>query len=135
MLDIVPNCNLVQYQGNIMMQPWENGKNSNFGPNLVPPKIFFIGFTSTSSWAMFQAIILFNFLENEWTKLEKMTKKLDFGPHFSPFDHIWALHFFSFYFILFYFFLRALPPLVTRHCSKLSNNAIKRKTNEPNLRK
>ena len=40
MLDIVPSCSLVQYQGNIMMQPRENGKNSNFRPNLEPPKFF-----------------------------------------------------------------------------------------------
>ena len=34
MLDIVPSCNLVQYQGKLMMQPWENGKNPDFRPNL-----------------------------------------------------------------------------------------------------
>ena len=27
----------VQYQGKLMMQPWENDKNPNFGPNLPPP--------------------------------------------------------------------------------------------------
>ena len=30
MLDIVQSCNLVQYQGKLMMQPWENGKNPTF---------------------------------------------------------------------------------------------------------
>ena len=40
MLGVVPSCNLVQYQANIMMQPWENGKNPNFGPSLGPPKFF-----------------------------------------------------------------------------------------------
>ena len=34
MLNIVSSCNLVQYQGKLMIQPWENGKNLNFGPNL-----------------------------------------------------------------------------------------------------
>ena len=34
MLDIVPCCNPVQYQGNLIMQTWENDK------NLGPP-IFF----------------------------------------------------------------------------------------------
>ena len=34
----VPSYNLVQYQGKLMMQPWENGKNPNFGPNLPKKK-------------------------------------------------------------------------------------------------
>ena len=38
MLDIVPSCNPVQYQGKLMMQTWENGKNPNFGPHFpLPP--------------------------------------------------------------------------------------------------
>ena len=41
-LSIVPNCSLVQYQGKILMQPWENSKNPNFGPNLGPQEIFFM---------------------------------------------------------------------------------------------
>ena len=36
MLDIVPSCNLVQYQGKLMMQTLENGEKPNFGP----PKFF-----------------------------------------------------------------------------------------------
>ena len=48
MLDIVPSYNLVQYQGKLTMQPSENGKTPTFGPNLVPIKFFFMGFTSTS---------------------------------------------------------------------------------------
>ena len=44
MLDIVPGYNLVQYQGNIIMQPWENSKNPNFWPNLESLKFF--------SWAL-----------------------------------------------------------------------------------
>ena len=40
MLDIVPSCNLAQYQGHIMMQPWENDKNPNFRHSLGPPKFF-----------------------------------------------------------------------------------------------
>ena len=43
MFDIVPSCNIVQYQGKLMMQPWENGKNPNFESNLRPP-IFLNGF-------------------------------------------------------------------------------------------
>ena len=48
-VDIVPSCDLVQYQGKLMMQPWENAKSPNFRPNLGPPIFFFMGFTSTSS--------------------------------------------------------------------------------------
>ena len=45
LLDVkhLPSCNLVQYQRNIMMQFWENGKSPNLGPNLGVPK-FFYGF-------------------------------------------------------------------------------------------
>ena len=38
MLDIVSSCNLVQYQGKLMIQLWENDKNPSFAPNLGPPK-------------------------------------------------------------------------------------------------
>ena len=34
MLDIVPSCNLVRYKRKLVMQPWENDKSPNFGPNL-----------------------------------------------------------------------------------------------------
>ena len=33
MLDIVPSCYPVQYQGKLMMQTLENGGKNNFGPN------------------------------------------------------------------------------------------------------
>ena len=45
----------MQYKGKLMNQTWENGLKPNFGPNcgLFGPnlghKIFFAGFTSTSS--------------------------------------------------------------------------------------
>ena len=53
-----------------MIQLWENGKNPNLGPSLEPQK-FFMGFNSTSSLTMFLAIIIWNFQENWWNKLEK----------------------------------------------------------------
>ena len=46
------SCKL-QYQGKLIMQPWENDKNPNFGPNFGAPN-FFKGFFSTSSVPMFQ---------------------------------------------------------------------------------
>ena len=41
--------------------------------------IFFVSFTSTS-YTLFQANILYNLKENEWTKLYK---KPNFGPNWS----------------------------------------------------
>ena len=53
-----------------MSETWENSKKTNFGlnfclfgPNLAL-QIFFAGFISTSSKALFQAIILCNIKEN-----------------------------------------------------------------------
>ena len=34
MLDIVPSCNLAQYQGNLMMQTCKNDEKPNFGPQI-----------------------------------------------------------------------------------------------------
>ena len=38
--DKSPSCNLVQYQGKLMMQTWKNGKNPNLRPNLGPKQVF-----------------------------------------------------------------------------------------------
>ena len=35
MLDIVPSCNPMQYQGKLMIQTWENGENVILGPILA----------------------------------------------------------------------------------------------------
>ena len=49
-----------------MNQTCENAKKPNFGPDFDPfhpnlgPKLFFVSFTSTSSYKLFQAIILCN---------------------------------------------------------------------------
>ena len=49
MLNIVPSCNLVQYQGKLMNQTCKNDKKPNFGPDFGPfgpnlgPKKFFRG--------------------------------------------------------------------------------------------
>ena len=42
----------------------ENDKKPDFKPNFVPRKLFFLSFTSTSSYKLFQAIILGNLKEN-----------------------------------------------------------------------
>ena len=53
-----------------MNQTWKKDKKPNFGPDFglfdpnLGPQTFFAGFTSTSSWTLFQAIILCNLKEN-----------------------------------------------------------------------
>ena len=53
--------------------------------------IFFFGrggggggvFTSNSNLTLFKGLIQCNLKENQWTKLEKMAKKLNFGSDFG----------------------------------------------------
>ena len=59
-------------------------------------------------------------------KLEKMAKKTNFEPECDPFWPKFGPQI---------FFSLVLPLLDVIHCYKLSLHAIKRKTNEPNLRK
>ena len=107
-MGIASKCNPVQYQGKLMMQTWENGKNPNFEcskfllvpshhPMQVPEKL----------------------TNQRWENGKKPNFGL-LGPNFGP-----------------QFFLCAwiLPPVDVRHCYKLSLYAISRKTNEPNMRK
>ena len=77
----------MQSKGKLGNQPYENGKKTNFGPNfglfgqtLGPQNFIFAGFTSTTSKALFQAIIVCNFKENYWIKLDEMAKNLVLGP-------------------------------------------------------
>ena len=89
MLGIVPHCNFVQYQGKLMMQLWENDKNSNFKPNLPtppsppPPPIF--------SWVLPLLVV------RQCSKLSSYTisrninepnlkkwQKPNLGPNFGP---------------------------------------------------
>ena len=57
-----------------------------FGPNLGRKKKF-VGFTFTIYWTLLKAIIVCNFMENQWTKLEKMTKNLILAWFWSKFGH------------------------------------------------
>ena len=50
-----------------MNQTWENGEKPNFRPDFDPNlgfQTFFMGFTPTSSYRMFQAVILGNLKEH-----------------------------------------------------------------------
>ena len=109
----------VQYQGNIMMQPWKNSKNSNFRclkffswvlPLLVVRQCSkqFPGKLKNQTW--------------------KMTKKPNFGPDFDTFG-LFAPN------LAPKPFLWVLPLLHVTYCCKLSLYPISRKTNEPNLKK
>ena len=105
MLDIVPGYNLVQYQGNIIMQPWENGKNPNFGHSLGSPK-FLLEVRQCSKLSSYKISRKTNGLN-----FKKITKETNFGHNFWP---VWPTK----------FFLQVLPLLVLRHCSKLSSYSI-----------
>ena len=65
MLDIIASYHCIQFQGNLMNQPWENDQKPSFGPNfgptLVPPKLF-CGFYAF--YALLQANIVCNFKQN-----------------------------------------------------------------------
>ena len=125
MLDNVPSCNLVLYQGNIMMQPWENCKNPNFGPSWGPQKFL--------TWVLPLLLVrkcskLSSYeisRKTNGSKLIKMTKKLNLGPilaHLTQFgspNNFWQI----------------LPLLVIRHCSNLSPNAVIKKNQWTKLEK
>ena len=89
------------------------------------PKKFLAGFTSTSSYTLFQAIILYNLKVINEPNWENGKKKTNFGPDFDPF---WPK------FSPPKFFSWVLPLLEVKHCCKLSLYAISRKTNESNLK-
>ena len=61
MLDINASYHCPQFQGKLMNQIWENDLKPNlgpdFGPNLVPKKIFVV-FTSTWCNKLLQAVIV-----------------------------------------------------------------------------
>ena len=94
MLDIVPSCNLVQYEGNIMTPPGENGKNPNLRPSLDPPKFF--------PWVLPLLIVrqcskLSSYAistKANGPNLKEMTKNLILGVIFAHLAQIWATNLF-----------------------------------------
>ena len=112
MLDNVPGCNLVQYQGKLIIQPWKNGQNPNSTPNLRLPKFFSYRFYLCLKLDKVPKYHHMQFIEKlmhqTWENCKKTNFRSDFG---------------------------LLPLLVVRHHSKLSSYAIQRKTIGPNLRK
>ena len=94
--------------------------------------------------ALLQAIIVCNFKENEWTKLEEKAKKLILGLMLVHLAQIWAANFF----FLFVFFVFLFPPAPTpppqkknlapsdiRYHGQVSSCWISEKTNNLILRK
>ena len=68
-----------------MMQPWENGKNSNFRPSLGPQKFF--PWVLPRQWnnvPSYQPMQCSGKLMNQ--TLKKKKKQPNFGPDFGPFD-------------------------------------------------
>ena len=69
-LDIVPSYHPMQFKGKLMKQIGQNDKKPNFRSNFGPfgsnlgLQTFSAGFTSTSSYTLFQAIILCNLKQN-----------------------------------------------------------------------
>ena len=132
MLEIVASYHCMLFQGKLMKQTWENGKNlvlglilACFGPNLVPKICFGVFYllqileiVASYHCMLFQGKLMNLTWENY--------KKPSFGPGFGPFGPNLVPKI---------FFLRILPLLDVRNCYKLSLYAILRKTNEPNMRK
>ena len=88
---------------------------------ILPLPIFFVTFTSTSSYKLFQAMILCNLKENKWTKLEKTAKNFISGVSLVRLIQIWIPK----------FFLWVLSVLHV-HCNMLSSYSISQKTYDPN---
>ena len=125
MLENFARYHCMLFQGKLMNLNWENGENLVSGL-ILAQKIFFVGFTSSRYYTLLQAITVYYFKENKWTKIEKIKINpvsglilASFGPNLVPPKK----------------FSWILPVLNVRHCCKLSLYAISRKTNEPNLRK
>ena len=68
-----------------MNQTWEKGKKTNFGPNFNPNLVpEFVGFTSTRSYTLLQAITM-QFQGKLMNQTWENGNKPSFEPDFAPF--------------------------------------------------
>ena len=97
MLDIVPKCNSVQYQGKLMMQTWENVKNPNFRPNFGRQKFFLVSFTSTDK--IVPSYHNIQFKRKLMNQTSENDEKSNFGPNIGPLGPNVVLQFFCKFFL------------------------------------
>ena len=121
MLDIITSCNPVQYQGNLLMQIWENEKKTWFWTlekNFGPEKIFLQILPVLDVRYCRKLIIVCNFKERVWSKLNKMAKNRILDLQIRAAN----------------FFFKNLASLVTKYHGQLSSCTISDKTNDPILK-
>ena len=130
MLDIITSCNPVQYQGNLLMQIWENEKKTWFWTlvqNLTSCRILAEVWAQKNFLQVLpvldvrycrKLIIVCNFKERVWSKLNKMAKNRILDLQIRAAN----------------FFFKNLASLVTKYHGQLSSCTISDKTNDPILK-
>ena len=124
MLDIIASYHCIQFQGNLMNQPWENGQKPSFGPNFGPtldPQNFFVGFMHFMHCCKL-TLYAISSKTNEpnltnWQKTYFRAQFWPLRPKFKP-----------------QIFFRGFHPyqMLDIVAYKLSLNAISKKNNKPN---
>ena len=116
---------LMQFQGKLMNETWENGKKPSFKLNFGPQKTFLWILPHLDVRHYCKLSLYLTSRKTKKTKLEKMVKNLVLSPILACFNQnlvpkifLWVSHL-----------------LDVMDCCKLSLYAISRKINEPNLRK
>ena len=111
----------MQFPGKLMDQTLKNDKTPNFEPDFGPfgtnlghHFFFFAGFTSTSSYTLFQVIIQCNYKGKLMNQIWENKKALILSLILVCLTQICAHKIFS----------EVLHLLVVRYCSNLSSNAI-----------
>ena len=111
----LPSSNFGHNQEKIVMQPWENGKNPDFRPNLDPWNLF--------SWILplldVPSYHPFKFMRKLMNQTLKNDEKPNFGPNFGTNvgPHLCV-------YVCVCVGGGDLAQLVIVHCSKLSSSAI-----------